>query len=76
MLNRIVLAALALALGYGTPGAETVKVAAGQKGLWDTSLAVWGERAGFFRKEGLELEILYTEGVWDRSRTCLPRFDA
>ncbi len=42
--------------------AETLKVAVGQKGFWDTSIAVWGDRAGFFRKEGLTLDILYTDG--------------
>lgn len=52
-----VLAALA-----GPAWAEKLKVAVGQKGFWDTSITVWGERAGLFRKEGLELDILYTEG--------------
>ncbi len=62
MKKRMWLAAALAAWLAGPAGAETVKVAAGQKGFWDTSIAVWGERAGFFRKEGLELEILYTEG--------------
>ncbi len=42
--------------------AETLKVAIGQKGFWDTSIVVWGERAGFFKQEGLDLDILYTDG--------------
>ena len=42
--------------------AETLKLAVGQKGFWDTSIAVWGERAGFFKQEGLDLDILYTDG--------------
>src|SRR3954454_12946459 len=42
--------------------AETLKLAVGQKGFWDTSIAVWGDRAGFFKKEGLDLDILYTDG--------------
>ncbi len=51
-----------LALLTGVAHSETVKLAVGQKGFWDTSIAVWGERAGFFKQEGLDLEILYTDG--------------
>ena len=55
--------ALAITLLLATPlHAETLKIAVGQKGFWDTSIPVWGDRAGFFKKEGLELEILYTDG--------------
>ena len=43
-------------------GAETLKVAVGQKGFWDTSITAFGDRAGLFRKEGLTLELLYTDG--------------
>ena len=55
--------AVALSLLLAAPlHAETVKLAVGQKGFWDTSIAVWGERAGFFKQEGLDLEVLYTDG--------------
>ena len=55
-------ALLLLLLAAAGARAETLKIAVGQKGFWDTSIAVWGERAGFFRQEGLELEVLYTDG--------------
>ena len=42
--------------------AETLRVAVGQKGFWDTSITAWGDRAGFFAREGLTLDILYTDG--------------
>ena len=45
-----------------TAQAETIKLAVGQKGFWDTSVAVWGERAGLFKQEGLDLDVLYTDG--------------
>lgn len=64
MRKTIRLVALLLAM-WGAPlpaGAETLRVAAGQKGFWDTSITAWGDRAGFFRKEGLTLGILYTDG--------------
>ena len=29
---------------------------------WDTCISAVGERAGIFKKHGLELELLYTKG--------------
>ncbi len=42
--------------------AEKLKVALPQKGLWETSITIIGQSQGFFKKEGLELEILHTRG--------------
>ncbi len=41
---------------------DTLKLAVGQRGNWDTSVAEVGQRAGIFKKHGLTLEILYTQG--------------
>jgi NitT/TauT family transport system substrate-binding protein len=41
---------------------DTLKVAAGQRGNWDTSIAEVGQRLGIFKKHGIELEILWTQG--------------
>ena len=41
---------------------DTLKVAVGQRGNWDTSVSELGQRAGIFKKHGLTLEILYTQG--------------
>jgi NitT/TauT family transport system substrate-binding protein len=41
---------------------DTLKLAIGQRGNWDTSVSEVGQRAGIFRKHGLVLEILYTQG--------------
>ena len=57
----LLIALLAGSLAGGVQ-AETLKLAVGQKGFWDTSIAAWGERAGLFKAEGLELDILYTDG--------------
>jgi len=54
-----------LMVGISSPIAQaqdTLKVAAGQRGNWDTSIAEVGQRAGIFKKQGLTLEILYTQG--------------
>ena len=58
-------AAALLALGIASPASQaqdTLKVAAGQRGNWDTTVAEVGQRAGIFKKHGLTLEILYTQG--------------
>jgi len=41
---------------------DTLKIAVGQRGNWDTSISELGQRAGIFKKQGLVLEILYTQG--------------
>ena len=41
---------------------DTLKLAIGQRGNWDTSIAEVGQRAGIFKKHGLVLEILWTQG--------------
>jgi NitT/TauT family transport system substrate-binding protein len=42
--------------------AETLKVAVAQRGFWNSSFVEYALRQGFFKQEGLEIEILYTEG--------------
>jgi NitT/TauT family transport system substrate-binding protein len=58
-------AAALLALAVTSPAShaqDTLKIAAGQRGNWDTSIAEVGQRGGIFKKHGLTLEILYTQG--------------
>ncbi len=56
-------AALALLLAGSTAFAqETLKLAIGQRGNWDTSVAELGQRAGIFKKQGLVLDLVYTQG--------------
>jgi NitT/TauT family transport system substrate-binding protein len=42
--------------------ADQLKLAIGQRGNWDTAVAYLGEKAGIFKKHGLELELIYTSG--------------
>jgi len=49
-------------LVIGMARAETLKLAVPQKGAWDTSFSVYGDRQGFFKEQGLDLDITYTEG--------------
>jgi NitT/TauT family transport system substrate-binding protein len=60
-----VLTVLVVGLTLGTlPAAaqETLKLAIGQRGNWDTSISELGQRAGIFKRHGLALEIVYTQG--------------
>jgi NitT/TauT family transport system substrate-binding protein len=41
---------------------DNLKLAVGQRGNWDTSVSEIGQRAGIFKKHGLTLELLYTQG--------------
>lgn len=43
-------------------GAETLRVAVPQKGNWDTSIVEWGVKQGFFKDEGLDIDVIYTQG--------------
>src|SRR5437764_11176862 len=57
------LALLAMVVAQGAAHAQdALKVAAGQRGNWDTTIAELGQRAGIFKKHGLVLEILWTQG--------------
>ncbi len=45
-----------------TPAAaeDTLKVAVPQRGAWDTSISEIGQKAGIFKKHGLNLDLLFT----------------
>jgi len=60
---RALLVAGALALSAGDLAAQdTLKLTVGQRGNWDTAVSEVGQRAGIFKKHGLQLEIVYTQG--------------
>ncbi len=43
--------------------ADTLKLAIGQRGNWENAAPELGQKAGFFAKHGLTLELLYTQGA-------------
>jgi NitT/TauT family transport system substrate-binding protein len=57
----LTLAAL-LATCTAAAAQETLKVAIGQRGTFENSVSELGQDAGIFKKHGLNLEILYTQG--------------
>jgi NitT/TauT family transport system substrate-binding protein len=52
---------------------ERLKLAVGQRGNWDTSVAELGQRSGIFKKHGLDLQILYTDGGGETLQAVLSR---
>jgi NitT/TauT family transport system substrate-binding protein len=72
--RRIALAlALATLVGTSQPASaeDTVKLAVGQRGNWDTSVSEVGQRAGIFKRHGLTLEIVYTQGAGETQQAVI-----
>ncbi|MFL5085129.1 MAG: ABC transporter substrate-binding protein [Xanthobacteraceae bacterium] len=64
-------AALGLALAKPAAAQETLKLAVGQRGLWDTAVSDLGQRAGIFKKHGLALQIFYTQGAGETQQAVI-----
>src|SRR5215471_17143872 len=61
-LGWLALAAL-IAFASAAMAEETLKLAIGQRGNWENAPPELGQKAGIFKKHGLSLEILYTQGA-------------
>ena len=64
-------AVLLLGASAGASAQDKVKLAVGQRGNWDTSVSEIGQRAGIFKKHGLELEIVYTQGAGETQQAVI-----
>src|SRR5437588_1772712 len=62
MKTKLAIAAVLAALAHPAFAADALKLAIGQRGLWDSSFAEIGTQAGIFAKHGLELQVFYTSG--------------
>jgi NitT/TauT family transport system substrate-binding protein len=62
--RHLIGASMAVALSAMQPAyaADMFKVTVGQRGNWDTAVCHLGEKAGIFKRHGIELEIIYTSG--------------
>ena len=66
------LAALLLFVtGTAASALDKIKLAIGQRGNWDTSVSEIGQLAGIFKKHGLELEIVYTNGAGETQQAVI-----
>src|SRR5882757_1479395 len=73
-LTRLGVLAAALCVTMAGPAAraeDQLKLAIGQRGNWDTSFAEIGQRAGIFKKHGLALDIVYTQGSGETQQAVL-----
>ena len=69
---KTIACAIALTLFGGAASAQdTVRLAIGQRGNWDTSVSEIGQRAGIFKKHGLVLEIVYTQGAGETQQAVI-----
>src|SRR5215469_3885136 len=50
---------------------DTLKVAVGQRGSWDTSVSELGQNAGIFKKHGLDLDLLFTQGAGETQQATI-----
>ena len=61
--RRTILAGAALlAAARPARAADSLKLAVGQRGNWETSPPELGQMKGIFKQNGLDLELLYTQG--------------
>ena len=66
------LAALTMmAAGTAASAQDKIKLAIGQRGNWDTSISEVGQLAGIFKKHGLELDIVYTNGAGETQQAVI-----
>jgi NitT/TauT family transport system substrate-binding protein len=63
---------LLLMLATGAALAEdTLKLAIGQRGNWENAAPELGQKAGIFKKHGLALELLYTQGAGETMQAVI-----
>jgi NitT/TauT family transport system substrate-binding protein len=71
--SAVLVVALIMAGDGKARAQERMTIAVGQRGSWDTSISELGQRGGIFRKHGLELEILYTDGGGETLQAVISR---
>jgi NitT/TauT family transport system substrate-binding protein len=60
--STLIIAVLAALFPPPTDAADLVKVAIGQRGLWDSAIVELGRDKGIFASHGITAEIVYTAG--------------
>jgi len=67
----LIAGATMLAVVQPASAEDTVKLAVGQRGNWDTSVSEIGQRAGIFKKHGLVLDMVYTQGAGETQQAVI-----
>jgi NitT/TauT family transport system substrate-binding protein len=72
---KFALAAVAVLCAFAHSNAaraqDSLTLAVGQRGNWATSVAEVGQRAGIFKKHGITLELLYTQGSGETQQAVI-----
>jgi len=50
---------------------DTLKVASPQRGAWESSAPELGQQAGIFKKHGITLDVLYTDGSYEAQQRVI-----
>ena len=71
-MTGLIAAGLVLSVSSVSASAQdSLKLAVGQRGNFDTSISEVGQRAGIFKKHGLTLEIVYTQGAGETQQAVI-----
>jgi NitT/TauT family transport system substrate-binding protein len=62
LISGAAITALAAAMSDPAAADDLLRLAIGQRGLWDSSFAEIGQAIGIFRRNSLELQVVYTSG--------------
>ena len=60
-----------VALSASAQAEDKLKVAVGQRGVYENSISELGQDKGFFKKHGLTLDILYTQGSGETQQAVI-----
>lgn len=64
--------AIAIAVSAGAVQAmEKIKLAASHKGSWSQAIPIYAQEQGFFKEEGLDVEIIWTRGGSDAQQAII-----
>jgi NitT/TauT family transport system substrate-binding protein len=63
VIKRLLVALCGLCAWQSAMAEDTLKLAIGQRGNWENAAPELGQKQGFFKKHGLNLELLYTQGA-------------
>src|SRR4051812_2515207 len=71
MLRLIGTAVALLVAASEVSAADSLKVAVGQRGQWESAIPELGADHGIFAKHGLQLEVFYTQGTGETQQAII-----
>jgi NitT/TauT family transport system substrate-binding protein len=71
LLKSLTVAMLLAGLAGAVSAEDALKIAVGQRGGWEQCVSELGQNAGIFKKHGLALDVLYTQGSGETLQSVL-----